>query len=49
MNKEKLNELKKEYWKNQKKINGRKATREEKAELRKRNREIFEEVGKYGK
>lgn len=43
--KKKLDKLKKEFWKNESRINGRKATRQEKAELRRRNREIFQRVG----
>lgn len=38
-------ELKKEFWRNEKKINGRKLTRQEKAVLRRRNREIMEMFG----
>lgn len=45
MSKEELRELKREFWKNNSKINGRKATKEEKTELRKRNREIMEIIG----
>lgn len=44
MNKEELKELKKEFWRNEKKINGRKATKEEKVQLRRKNREIWERV-----
>lgn len=36
--------LEREFWKNQSRINGRKATKEEKVELRRRNREIWERV-----
>ena len=42
--KEEVKLLEKEFWKNQSKINGRKATKEEKTELRKRNREIIARV-----
>ena len=45
---EEKRELKKEFWKNEKRINGRKATRQEKAELRKRNREIMAMFSKKG-
>jgi len=44
MNKEELKELKKEFWRNEKKINGRKATKEEKVQLRRKNREIWARV-----
>lgn len=47
--KEEVDKLKKEFWKNESKINGRKATREEKAELRRRNKEIFKRVGELTK
>ena len=36
MNKEELQELKKEFWKNEKRINGRKATKEEKNTIKKK-------------
>lgn len=45
MSKEEIKKLKKEFWRNQSKINGRKATKEEKAELKKRNKEIWEKLG----
>lgn len=47
--KKELNNLKKEFWKNESRINGKKATREEKAELRRRNKEIFKRVGELTK
>lgn len=37
--------LKKEFQKNQSKINGRKITKEERKELIKRNKEIFNMIG----
>lgn len=47
--KKELDKLKKEFWKNESRINGRKATRQEKAELRRRNRETFQRVGELTK